>query len=1565
MIHRYMSLVMLSLLVIVLSPGAIAQEISIHPANPGWVWFEDVEPGKPLVPISCETGGSRYYRLHVESSSLNRGFLTDTISTNKKELTAEDISALEADANAAHQSMLNDLLEEQAQEFFNDHEYSLMDDLADLCENEFDALLESWAEEDYPLCLDDCKSEVDDCNFYYMNQSIRNASIGYRLKYNYHFHPAARDDEAEPPYEVEIYYDLELYKEAWVYFEAGCECLSDGTVSIRPDPDSPWNDLTLTGGSMKPFITPVNQTGSSFPLLPVLGGVVGVGGLTYILLRDDGDPIECSFSVFSHVTPAVCALPNGTATLTTSPPGDYQFLWFNGATGSMIQNLLPGTYTVTVSLPGTTCSTTLSINIANTNTLIDATITTQQADCGETNGSATVIVSPIGNYTFQWSNGSTQQNQTGLPPGTYTLNIQGAGECMQTYQVTIGELPFDPDIEITATSSGCGLSDGTATAFVQPPGEYIYTWSNGQTGPEATGLGAGNYTVSVSVQGSSCLKTANVDVDENPANHVVTVSTTPSGCGLSDGTATATVDPSGDYTYVWSNGQTGPEATGLGSGQYSLSVTLAGSNCEQEVTFTVDELPPSHIVTVSTTPSGCGLTDGTATAIVDPPGEYTYIWSNGQTGPDATELEAGQYSVSVSVAESTCEQVVSFTVDELPATHTITVSTTPTDCGLADGTATATVDPPGEYTYLWSNGQTGPEATGLVAGEHSVSVSVPGSTCLQSVVFVVDETASGHSVTVSTTPTDCGLAEGTATATVDPPGEYTYNWSNGQSGPEATGLAGGEHSVSVSVPGSTCVETVTFIIDEIPASHVVTVSTTPAGCGLTNGTATATVDPPGDYDYSWSNGQTGPEATELGAGEYQVTVSPAGTTCEVVVTLMVDQTGGGFTASFVTTNSDCGQSNGTAIVTIDPAGDYTYAWSNDQSGSTLQDVMSGSYMLTVADANNCTETFSVEVGENPASFISIGTIIPGNCLFGGNISFTLSTPGAGPLQVDVSGPTGNVSVSLAPGSYNLSSFTVVTSGSYTFSVFDQSTGPDCTEITNVTVPDNTPPFQLMDDIYFTTSDNPVAENALVNDSGFNITMTAVSDIFGGTVSFNAIGDFIYTPNPGFSGDGSFVYTVTDACGTTGTALVTIIVEPVACDFTVTFETTPASCGLADGAITVFVNEPGTYSYSWSNGSSGSTITNVPAGTYTVTIMDLNLGCDLNFVVQLQENPADHISDIIITQPTCGSSAEIQFTASTTSGNPLLMQIFHPNGSNLFFIQPGMVFLSDYVSITPGGYTIEIRDAGAGPDCTDSFSATINPPSGAIEIFAEAILPPSEPSAMDGVALIGTIVQGELPYEILLNGSVIGLALDHFFEVGGLGVGPHTIQVIDALGCASNVLNIFVPFPDIILSFGTGVQPTFLPAHAEPTAPGARQEWRNTLLVTIQYPAQKFGYETRLTMASPFAGRDKADQGWVEAEQLASLKPIRYKGFSLQSQVGLGARHLWGTDSGTSSNPFQTFWTAGATAQYNWDRIGRIEGRLMMRGWYKVQPPVLTLHFIHSLSGNPTIRQGLVSKVFSP
>jgi hypothetical protein len=1308
------------------------------------------------------------------------------------------------------------------------------------------------------------------------------------------------------------------------------------TATIMP----PWDKIELTDERMKPGNPYAIAGGHGFPWIPVIAGAVGAGTLAYLLSdnKENGDTLNCAFTATAITTNSTCGLSNGGIILNVNPPGSYSYQWSNGGSSQALNNIPAGNYSVTVTRTGTTCSQVVQTTVTNNNQAFNATISAQNTDCNQPNGSVTVTPSPPGAYTYLWSNGATTQNQFNLPAGNYTVTISAGGTCEKSLSAQIGTKPFEPTVSFNTIPSTCGRSDGSATVSVSPPDQYQYAWSNGQSGSSITSVAAGSYSVTISKPGTTCTHVANVIVSDIPVSFSVSITSTMSGCGLSNGTATATVDLPGSYDFIWSNGQTGPQASGLAGGSYTVTVSIAGTSCSEEASVTITEAPASFVVSLTSTKASCGLSDGTATATVNPPGAYTYMWSNGQSGFQITGLAPGNYTVTVTLQGEDCTQQGSVAVESTPFPGNISFTTTPASCGGSDGTATANVTPPGEFNYQWSNGQTGNQLTGVKAGTYTVTVTIPGTNCSKVATATVDELPAAFTVSVTTTPAGCGINNGTATAIVDPPGTYNYAWSNGQTGSQLSGVLAGSYTVTVSIPGTSCSKIVSATIDQLPPSFSLSFNSSPSGCGLNNGSAVVNATPAGAYTYLWSNGGTGMQITNVGPGTYTVTVTITGTSCSASGSVTVGQTGGGFTATFTTENADCGLTNGSAIITVSPPGEYTYLWSNQQTGAMLQQVGPGTYTVTVTNAEACIETFSVSIGEDVAEYITILSTTPGTCIGGGNIRFTVTTPGAGPLEIEVVGPGGTNTITVSVGIYNLSTFMNVLPGNYTITVIDQQIGPLCSETVSSMVADITPQIQLEDDFYTAQGSEPLMENALENDEGFNIQMTQVDNEVGGTVSFSPNGNFTFIADLGFSGEASFVYTVTDACGNTSTATVTIIVEEVPCDIDVNFESTPASCGLEDGSITVVITQPGDYSYEWSNGDEGPTIQNVPPGGYAVTITDLDLGCTFEATIILEGLPANYIEDIEVIQPTCEGDGDVHFMALSPGGNSLSMSVTHPFGAADFVIEAGLIQLSDYVTTVPGEYFVEVSDPLAGPGCSESFTVTLNePPLPQIQVVE--IFPPSTPSAMDGSAFVEVIQPGQLPYAVYVDGIFSFTVNQNNFFLLGLGVGAHTVHLVDIVGCQSNTVQFVVPVPTEIFAFGVSITDagTYTTSNEQPTQYHPGKIWQSVLSGSYRFDVGGIQQVVRVLYAPRLRMNiGEVADGFVAMEYLSGPDDIQWKGIGLRAQAGLGTYFIK-HDPALNQEAEPYYWLIRASVEQSVFKRILLSGSISARGLDYIAP----------------------------
>jgi len=443
----------------------------------------------------------------------------------------------------------------------------------------------------------------------------------------------------------------------------------------------------------------------------------------------------------------------GTATVTaTGGALPLTYSWSpSGGTAATATGLAAGTYTVTVT-DALNRTATANVTIAEPDAL-DSNIVTTNITCnGANNGS--VVLAPTGGvapYTYLWDTGATTNSITNLPAGTYSVTITDANGCILTETATI----TDPAVLAIAGSSHTdvtwyGGNDGSATVSATGGiAPYTYLWSpSGGTNATATGLIAGNYTVTVT-DVNGCTTTESFTIIQPIPLMVQSTSKNNIKCnGETNGTATiVAMGGNAPYTYLWSpSGATNATATGLAAGTHSVLVTDSTGNTITE-SFTITE--PGAILTTVSQQSDVlcnGGNNGTATiTVTGGTAPFTYTWSNGTVTTNATvsNLMAGNYTVQVTDANGcTATAPVSLTIGQPSALVLTTTGTTNISCyGLNDGSISiAVTGGVAPYAYLWSNGQSGSSINNLGKGTYAVTVT-DANNCTQTQSFTITEPA--------------------------------------------------------------------------------------------------------------------------------------------------------------------------------------------------------------------------------------------------------------------------------------------------------------------------------------------------------------------------------------------------------------------------------------------------------------------------------------------------------------------------------------------------------------------------------------------------------------------------------------------------------------------------------------------------------------------------------------------------------------------------------------------------------------------------------------------------------
>ena len=696
-----------------------------------------------------------------------------------------------------------------------------------------------------------------------------------------------------------------------------------------------------------------------------------------------------------NVTPSSSSFCSGGSVGLDAGTGYSAYNWSTGATTQTITATTAGVYTVSVTST-TGCTTGSSSAVVNVYSPPNPIITPY----GPTTfciGTNLTLDAGSGYSAYSWSTGSTTETTTVNSAGTYIITVTDVNGCTGTNSITT-YTNDNPIVSGTSTDAGCSVANGTATANPSggAPG-YTYSWSNTQTTQTITGLSAGTYGVTIT-DTNGC--TASTPVTVNGANAPsLTTSTTSTGCTVANGTATANATGgTPGYTYQWSNAQITQTATGLAAGTYFVTVT--DTNGCIAVTSANISVSASPLVTVIGNPTGCTVNNGSAVATPNggtPP--FTYLWNNGLTTDTVNDLALGIYTIAITDANGcTATNSVNITVASNP---TVITSVLSNDSCNGDNNGSAIANVSGglpNYTYSWSNSQTTPSATGLIAGSYTVIVTdANGCTSSSSVTITQPSVLTD---TITTSNINC-YNDSNGTATIIPSGgtpSYNFLWDNGETSQFVNNLTAGSHSVTIT-DANNCQSITSFNITQ-PSQLIITPLQTNILCfGESNGTATA--NPTGGtptYTYLWNpSAQTTQTATGLSIGNYTVTVTDA-KGCSITQTYIITQPQ--FLASEILsfTNVICNNGN-TGEATILPTGgtpNYTYLWSNSQSSATATNLSAGIYYVTIRDANNCFTTSSVTITEPTAILGAITSITNPTCYGGSDGSIISSVSGGTP-----------------------------------------------------------------------------------------------------------------------------------------------------------------------------------------------------------------------------------------------------------------------------------------------------------------------------------------------------------------------------------------------------------------------------------------------------------------------------------------------------------------------------------------------------------------------------------------
>jgi hypothetical protein len=324
-----------------------------------------------------------------------------------------------------------------------------------------------------------------------------------------------------------------------------------------------------------------------------------------------------------------------------------------------------------------------------------------------------------------------------------------------------------------------------------------------------------------------------------------------------------------------------------------------------------------------------------------------------------------------------------------------------------------------EYqAYSWSTGTIFDSVTVKNPGVYSVTITDEISCTYEDSIQVVEYAQIG--LTTSSNAASCGITNGDATATAAgsfPP--FSYDWDNGMTGSTITNIGGNTYEVTVTdAVGCERVESV-IVLGAIP--DIAGSTTLPTCAGDADGTASVSVITGiPSYSYNWGTGGSADTETGLSAGTYSVTVSDSSGCFKSLSISVVDPDTLNVSTMNSTNPTSCGANNGVANASVTGGvAPYTYFWSNGQNQQNNINLSTGTYDVTVTDANGCVRTNTVTLIDPAAPTLTgvSATVTCSNDL--GDVAVTVTGGTAPYIYAWSNGSSDSSQTGLGVGTYNV------------------------------------------------------------------------------------------------------------------------------------------------------------------------------------------------------------------------------------------------------------------------------------------------------------------------------------------------------------------------------------------------------------------------------------------------------------------------------------------------------------------------------------------------------------------
>lgn len=1110
--------------------------------------------------------------------------------------------------------------------------------------------------------------------------------------------------------------------------------------------------------------------------------------------------------------------------------GDYKYIWMKMKSDGAYEDILyqtgvastypglgAGTYKIKVEdSKGNTSESANTITLINPEPLAISTQSITDVNCNEgyTGEIHFTVTGGTGSYTYLNDKGETiSNNLTGLHAGTYAVKIKDTNKCELNHTFTVSQpsAPLSVTLarkELSAYHAADAELVGTITGGTPP---YFKIWEGSNSTTEtASGLASGTYKLKVTDNNGCTAEDSTTFIDPLKVDVVVTDTIR---CNRSLGRLAARAvggEPSLTglpYKYTWYkyDVKTGVStllypgdsndslATDLPEGSYSVKIDDNHGRILQTVPFHLAQPEMVQISVDSTNISCKGDNNGSIKVIASGGnGGYTYLWKDGSTQNERTNLPPGKYTIEV-FDRKNCQPVPVSRTITITEPEKLTLNLQKRDVLVAcDGKIEAIVaGGTRPYRFRWNDGEETVDSVKTLLCDGNYKVEVIDKNLCSATASILLPPPLKVKISVQDSVKCFGdnngslvvYAQGGVPYKIGKPYKYSWKKQNASGMYEeltvekdsVAGLTAGWYALNITDSiGVTLRADSVFYLSQ-PEALAIRIQKTDVLChGASTGAISAVVTGGlKPYTLKWSNDSTTADLNSLKAGVYILTATDRHG-CTIQHSVSIEQHDSlmiGFTNIIAPTTSTACNGSLTASVSggVRP---YTYHWSvTNATTATADHLCYGTfYTVTVTDSVGCSAQVTKTSKFAPPPFVVSISV---------QDSIQCHGTAVGAIAAKVSGgipfTTGKPYIYFwkkknSTGEYhsiansNDSTITQLTSGWYAFSVQDAELNIS-TELVEIHLPE---PDTL----------------------ALNVSHTDISckDLHNGSASVVASGGVLpyaykwsngeTSPSIDNLAPGDYWIEVTDKHGCISRQSITIT-EPEL--LSVTFQPKLISeYNVCDGSLkTVVRGGTAPFSYAWTGvNSTADAVSSLCAGEYSVTVTDAH-GCSANQKTTFSNPPALRLSLVVQDSIKCNGNVQGVLVATAQGGIPF--------ASGKKYRYTWKKKNSRGVFETMPAYT----DSSATDLATGTYACTITDANG-ISLHQDSVILLPEPTELQLVVQqtnIGcsgadegsaTIIPsgGSLPYSYAWSTG------DKTATVRNLSAGPYIVRVTDRNGCVA-------------------------------------------------------------------------------------------------------------------------------------------------------------------------------------